>query len=87
MYPQDLEIDGTRDNEGESVIVRDRVRACLGIYTEYIREHSLICIHYRPTAAAHTPNRAHHHHHHHHAPRELLLLLPRKRRRPPGLLC
>ncbi len=36
MYPQDLEIDGTRDSEGESVKVRDRVSAW--VYTESISE-------------------------------------------------
>lgn len=84
MYPQDLEIDGTRDSEGESVIVRDRVSAWVYILGVYQRQQSLICIHYRPTAVAHTQNQAHHHHnnhyhHQHHVPRELLLLLsPRK---------
>lgn len=36
MYPQDLEIDGMRDSERESVIVRDRVSAW--VYTESISE-------------------------------------------------
>lgn len=36
VYPQDLEIDGTRDSEGESVIVRDSVGAW--VYTASISE-------------------------------------------------
>lgn len=54
VYPQDLEIDGTRDGEGEGVIVRDRVSAWVYTHRVYQRELSLICIHYRPTAATHT---------------------------------
>lgn len=36
MYPQDLEIDGTRDSKGESEIVRDRLSAW--VHTESISE-------------------------------------------------
>lgn len=63
VYPQDLEPDGMRDREEESVIVRDRVSAW--VYTEFIRESRGSFAFTTDRRWRHTPNQAYQHQHPH----------------------